>query len=64
MTGIIKRFYDAKGFGFVGNEGGEFFFSAADLLDGAAPGDVVEFWLDDDPRQDGKLKAVDVRRVA
>jgi CspA family cold shock protein len=60
MQGQVKFFSKAKGFGFIVNEGGEFFFHIDHCLcaDDPKAGDEVEFWLDDGRR--GDLVAVDV----
>jgi cold shock CspA family protein len=67
MIGRIKLFSRTKNFGFIANEGGEWFFHASavrsDLAD-LRSGDHVEFLLDDDPRGRGGLVAVDVERIS
>jgi len=65
MRGLIKIFLRDKNYGFVENEGGEWFFHSSQVIGDAAElrrGDEVEFWLDDDRRRGG-LIAVDVRRI-
>ena len=64
MLGTCKWFNAEKHFGFVSTEGGmDFFFHDAQVI-GEMPkaGYEVSFWLDDDPRGEGRLKAVEVRR--
>ncbi len=63
MLGIVARYNPLRGYGFIDCEGGRFFFHKINLFEDVAPGDLVEFWLDDDRRQVGKLKAVDIRKI-
>ncbi len=62
MIGRVKTYLPEKGFGFVANEGGEWFFHKNQVINQVQRGDEVEFWLDDDPRGPG-LIAVDVKRA-
>ncbi len=61
MLGTVRFYLEEKGYGFVANEGGDWFFHASAIL-GAAPekGDTVEFWLADDRKSGNGLIAVDV----
>ncbi len=63
MIGRIKHYDRDRGFGFIQTEGGSFFFHATALRSTIDRNSEVEFYLDDDPRTDGGLKAVDIRRV-
>src|SRR6266567_681388 len=63
VQGTIKFFELDRGFGFVGNEGGEWFFHKSQVLGPIARGDAVEFWLDDSPTRAGVLVAVEVCRM-
>ena len=60
MQGRVKFFNEEKGYGFVHNEAGSWWFHRTHCIDADAPaaGDTVEFWLDDGTR--GELVAVDV----
>jgi len=63
MQGRVKFFNEEKGFGFVSNEAGAWFFHRTGILgEPAAAGDEVEFWLDDG-RKPGELVAVDVQTI-
>jgi cold shock CspA family protein len=60
--GILKRWDDDKGFGFIGTERSEVFFHIAALKNGAQrprSGDVLHYQLH--RGDDGKLQAVNVR---
>ncbi len=61
-TGTVKFFNDAKGFGFITEEGSnkEHFVHISGLIDEIREGDAVEFEL-----QEGKkgLNAVDVKVI-
>jgi cold shock CspA family protein len=62
MLGTVKFFEPVKFFGFIGNEGGEWFFHGSTVI-GKLPqkGDEVEFWLADGTgRHQGALMAVEV----
>jgi cold shock CspA family protein len=64
MQGTIKFFNTEKYFGFVTNEGGNWFFHGRDILgDEPRAGDTVSFWLDDDQRDASRLRAVEVRKL-
>jgi cold shock CspA family protein len=59
MQGLVKFFNAERGFGFVHNEAGSWWFHRSYCRgDPPAAGDTVEFWLDDGTR--GDLVAVDV----
>jgi cold shock CspA family protein len=62
VQGLVKFFDADRGFGFVHNEGGSWWFHRS-YCKGEPPatGDTVEFWLEDGSR--GDLVAVDVTRV-
>ena len=66
MQGTVKFFRPAPQFyGFISIEGSlDFFFHGAQVV-GEIPkaGDEVSFWLEDDPRDDGRLAAVEVRKI-
>jgi cold shock CspA family protein len=65
MQGTIKFFNTEKYFGFVTNEGGNWFFHGRDILgDEPRAGDLVEFWLDDDRQRANQLRAVEVKILA
>ena len=62
MEGVVKLYQSEKHYGFVMNEGGEWFFHRNTVLCDVRelwPGVPVSFWLDDGAR--GWLCAVDVR---
>ena len=62
MQGLVKFFNVERGFGFVHNEAGSWWFHRSYCRgDPPAAGDTVEFWLDDGTR--GDLVAVDVTVV-
>lgn len=63
MMGKVKFFDVERRFGFVQNEGGEWFFHE-DQVVGELPNraDEVEFWLDDNLRRGG-LVAAEVRVI-
>jgi cold shock CspA family protein len=64
MTGTVKFYAFEKCFGFIAIEGGlDFFFHGTSMLGDGIPqkGDEVEFWLEDDPRDAAKLRAVEVQ---
>lgn len=64
MTGTVTRFNSEKFFGFIGNEGGQWFFHGGNVIgESVQQRDPVEFWLDDDPYNKGKLRAVEVRKL-
>jgi cold shock CspA family protein len=65
MIGKIRNYNAERGFGFVRlvEAHVDYFFNTRALLDDVAPGDVVEFWLGDNPRRAGELCAVDVKRI-
>ena len=60
MQGHVKFFNEERGFGFVHNEAGSWWFHRTYCIGDDAPAadDEVEFWLDDGTR--GELVAVDV----
>jgi cold shock CspA family protein len=64
MQGIVKFFDEKRFYGFIANEGGEWFFHASTVKEPVAKGDEVEFSLDDDGRHIGKLKAIDVHKCS
>jgi cold shock CspA family protein len=45
MQGRVKLFFPLKGYGFVMNEGGEWFFHCSEVIGHVERGDAVEFWL-------------------
>jgi cold shock CspA family protein len=62
MQGLVKFFNAERGFGFVHNEAGSWWFHRSYCRgDPPAAGDTVEFWLDDGTR--GDLVAIDVTVV-
>jgi hypothetical protein len=61
MQGRVKLVGSA--YGFVTNEGGEWFFHRSQVIGPIAPNDRVEFWIDDSPVKPGELVAVEVRRL-
>jgi cold shock CspA family protein len=64
LEGTIHLFFHQKGYGFVENEAGRWFFSGRAVLgESVVPGDNVTFSLDDDPVRPGELKAVDIQKV-
>jgi cold shock CspA family protein len=64
LEGTVHLFFHQKGYGFVENEAGRWFFSGRAVLgESVAPGDNVTFSLDDDPVKPGELKAVDIQKV-
>ena len=69
MTGTVKWFNADKGFGFISNdEGGEdvFVHFSAINVDGfktLAEGQKVSFEVENDPRNSGKTRAVNVTPV-
>ena len=60
MQGRVKVWDEERYFGFVINEGGDWFFHGSMVTGPIAKNDVVDFWLDDNAR--GGLNAVDVQR--
>ena len=59
MQGRVKFFDVERGYGFVHNEAGSWWFHRTHCIgDAPAAGDEVEFWLDDGRRRE--LVAVDV----
>lgn len=61
MIGKVRMFDRQRGFGFVENEGGSWFFHESQVTGQICRGDTVRFWLSEDPR--GRLAAVEVQRV-
>ena len=62
MQGLVKFFNAERGYGFVHNEAGSWWFHRTYCRsDPPTAGDTVEFWLDDGTR--GDLVAVDVTVV-
>jgi cold shock CspA family protein len=64
MIGTIKFYAFEKCFGFIEIENGlDFFFHGTSVLSDGIPqkGDECSFWLEDDPRDATKLRAVEVQ---
>ena len=65
MQGRIKLWFPSNFYGVIEIENNQtFFFHGTSLANREAEcrtGDQVEFWLDDDPRHEGKVIAVGVR---
>jgi cold shock protein len=61
LTGTVKFFIHAKGYGFLGGDNGsDYFVHISDVTCGPlSPGDSVEFWTTTDTRT-GRVKAVAV----
>ena len=62
MQGFVVLYHAAKGFGFIRNEAGDFFFHKNEVIGEVKRADDVSFWLDDSPRGHG-LVATEVRRI-
>lgn len=60
MQGRVKLWDEERFFGFVINEGGDWFFHGSMVTGPIAKNDCVDFYLDDNGR--GGLHAVDVQR--
>jgi cold shock CspA family protein len=65
VQGVVGKYFREKSFGFIQTEAGDFFFHAREVVGDIKlrVGDQVEFWLDDDLRNSGKLRAVEVRVI-
>jgi cold shock CspA family protein len=63
MQGHVKLFLPLKGYGFITNEAGDFFFHASQAINHVQRGDTVEFWLDEVLRNGSPaLVAVEVKK--
>lgn len=62
MIGRIKSWNHERGFGFVANEGGSWFFHQSQVIGEVNRGDEISFWLAEDERR-GNLCAVEVQRL-
>jgi CspA family cold shock protein len=69
MNGTVKWFNEAKGFGFISNDDGSgdvFVHFSAILSDGfktLAEGQKVTYDVEPDPRDAGKMRAVNVKAL-
>jgi cold shock CspA family protein len=63
LKGKVTFFNPERQYGFIRNEAGKFFFHETKVIgEMPAPGDLVEFWLDDADFDD-RLQAVEVRVI-
>lgn len=59
--GTVKSFNEAKGWGFIESDGKDIFLHSNDCTDGLpSKGDVLYFDLEEDPKRNRQLKAVNV----
>ncbi len=63
MLGRVKVWDEARFFGIVIIEAGDYFFHGSAVAGPIAKNDLVDFWLDDNTRGPG-LVAIDVQRHA
>jgi cold shock CspA family protein len=61
MVGRVRNF-EPGGYGFIASHPRtrDFFFRAASVIGEVQTGNIVNFWLDDDPHKPGQLMAVEV----
>jgi len=63
MQGYVQRYDFERGYGFIRNEAGDWYFRSSDVIGEITRGAAVEFWLDDSRVPGRGLVAVEVRRI-